>query len=91
MINLLSLAYAEYSYIIQCWILAGSAIVCPTHKPCYACRAENSFYKFGKNYCGCQQYADKYWGLVGLRLGLRLVLGLGFRLGLGLWLALGSV
>jgi len=26
----------------------GSAIICPIHKPCYARRAENSFYKLGK-------------------------------------------
>jgi len=26
--------------------LAGSAIICPTHKPCYAADAENSIYKF---------------------------------------------
>jgi len=48
MINLLSPAYAEYSYISQRWISAGSAIICHTHKPCYARRAENSFYKLGK-------------------------------------------
>jgi len=28
-----------------CLIAAGSAIICPTHIPCYAPRAENSFYK----------------------------------------------
>ena len=32
----------------QPWISAGSAIIFPMHKPCYAPRAENSFYKFGK-------------------------------------------
>jgi len=44
MINLLSLAYVEYSEISQCGISAGSAIICPTHKP----SCENSLYKFGK-------------------------------------------
>jgi len=29
-------------------IFAGSAIICLTHKPCYAPGTENSFYKFGK-------------------------------------------
>jgi len=33
MINLLSLAYAAYSEISQRGISAGSAIICPTHKP----------------------------------------------------------
>ena len=31
--------------------------------------AENSFHKFGKN-IGCQQCAHKYYGLIGLGLGL---------------------
>jgi len=35
MINLLSLAYAEFIFIGQRWISAGSAIICPTHKSCY--------------------------------------------------------
>jgi len=25
---------------LHCWILAASAIICPTHKPCYAPRQE---------------------------------------------------
>jgi len=43
--NVLSLIYAEYSYISQRQIFAGSAIICPTHTLLWTC-AENSFYKF---------------------------------------------
>jgi len=32
----------------------------PPANPAYAPCAENSFYKFGKNYSGCQQCAHKY-------------------------------
>jgi len=54
---------------------AGSAILCPTHKPCSALADKIHFINPEKPFCGCQQCAHKYYGLVGLGYGL----GLGFR------------
>ena len=52
---------AGICWLSRRWISAGSAIICPTHKPCYVPRRENSFYKSTENlFCGWQQCAHKY-------------------------------
>jgi len=72
MISLLSLVYGKYSYISQGRIFAGSAVICPTHKPCYGLAHKIPFINSEKNFSGCQQCAHKYYGLVALGLGLAL-------------------
>ena len=55
----------------------GSAVICPTHKPCYTPPQKFPFINPEKPLYGCQQFVHKYYSLVGL--------------GLGLWLGFGSV
>jgi len=60
MINLLSLAYAQYSQINQRWISAGRAIICLTTQTLLTHLAQKIPFINSKKNCGCQQCAHKY-------------------------------
>jgi len=66
---------------------AGNAIICPTHKPCYAPRAENPFYKFGKKLMWVSTICAQILGFRGLGLGFRVRVSVRVSL---VWLVSGS-
>jgi len=52
MLSRVKSANVGFSQVVQ--------LLAPPTNPANTPRAENSFYKFGKNFFGCQQCAHKY-------------------------------
>jgi len=93
---IIGVVWAEYSYISERVVqLLGNAKIRPSHEPYHAPPWKVPLIYAEKSFNECQQSAHKYYGLLGLGLGLGLWFGLGLVLGLlcqlGLVLRLGSV